>query len=181
MAGFIKKNAVSAHNDQALNRRGIYASASLDNGNVMQLLTQSTDADKSLVWVSTLPAATTGLQNLWMAATEGVVSITVNGKVYRGLSNDFINDFTNLAGEVIDFFKPQIGDVIELTDSALAGTKASNGFVVATAGTSKLTWGASAVAGLSLKYLNDSFVSYGSGAISSQRIVTRKFEVVAIV
>lgn len=179
MAGFILKSAVSAHTDQALNRRGIFASA-LDNGSVMQLLTQSADADKSKVWVATAPAATTGLQNLWMAATDGVVSFTVNGKTYRGLSNDFVRDFVNPANEIIDFFKPQVGDIIELDAAAIGGTKASNGFVVATATETKLQWAAAAVAGLTLKLIGDTFVSVGTGAIASQRVVTYKFEVVAI-
>lgn len=180
MAGFILKSAVSAHTDQALNRRGIFASAELDNGSVMQLLTQSTDADKSRVWVATAPAATTGLQNLWMAATDGVVSITVGGKTYRGLSNDFVRDFTNPAGSIIDFFKPQVGDIIELDAAAIGGTKGANTFVVATATEKKLQWGAAAVSGLSLKLIADTFVSVGTGAIASQRVVTYKFEVVAI-
>ena len=180
MAGYVLKSAVAAHNIESLNRRGIFASTALDNGSVMQLLTQSTDADKSQVWVATAPAATTGLQNLWMAATEGVVSITVNGKTYRGLSNDFVNDFTNGAGEIIEFFKPQIGDIVVLTDAAIGGTKSSNGFIVATATEKKLQWGASAVSGLTLKYIKDDFLSQGTGAIASQRVVTRKFEVVAI-
>lgn len=180
MPGYIKKNAVAAHNVESLNRRGIFTGSALDNGSVMQLLTQSTDADKSQVWVATAPAAGAGLQNLWMAATEGVVSITVGGKTYRGLSNDFINDFTNQAGEIIDFYKPQIGDVIEVTDATIGGTKGANTFAVATASQNKLQWGAAAVAGLSLKLIGDSFVSLGTGAINTQRVVTRKFEVVAI-
>lgn len=180
MAGFVLKSAVQAHNIDALNRRGIYTTGALDNGSVMQLLTESTDADKSRVWVATAPASGAGLQNLWMAVTEGVVSITVNGKTYRGLSSDFINDFTNPQNEVIDFIKLQVGDVIEVTDATIGGTKGANTFAVATAGQTKLQWGTAAVAGLSLKLIADSYVSYGTGAIASQRAVTRKFEVVAI-
>lgn len=180
MSGFVLRSAVSAHTDQALNRRGIYASANLDNGSVMQLLTQSTDADKSRVWVATAPATGAGLQNLWMASTDGVVSVISNGKTYRGLSNDFISDFTNVAGEIIDFFKPQVGDIVEMTAESLGGTKGANTFVVATDAEVKLQWGAGAVSGLSLKLIGESFVSKGTGAIASQRVLTYKFEVVAI-
>jgi len=180
MPGFILKSAVSAHTDQALNRRGVYASGALDNGSVVQLLTRSASADSSQVFTATLPSAGTGLQNLWMAMTEGVVAFTVNGKTYRGLSNDFIGDFTNGAGEIIDYFKPQIGDIIEATLPTFGGTKGANAFVVATAGQAKLQWASAPVAGLSLKILNDSFVSMGTGGIATQRVATVKFEVVAI-
>lgn len=179
MAGFVNKNAVSAKTNYALNRRGIYTTANLDNGSVMNLLTYSTDADKKNVFVATAPA-TGALSDLWMAATEGVVSITSNGKTYRGLSNDFVNDFTNVAGEIIDFFKPQVGDIIELTAASIGGTKGANTFIVATDGEVKLQWAAAAVSGLSLKYKDDSFVSYGTGAIATQRLTTYRFEVVAI-
>lgn len=180
MPGFILKSAVSAHTDQALNRRGIHAGALVDNGSVMQLLTRSANADNTQVFVATDPSAGAGLQNLWMAMTEGVVAFTVNGKTYRGLSNDFIGDFTNNAGEIIDFFKPQIGDIVEATLATFGGTKGANTFVVATAGQKKLQWASAPVAGLSLKILNDSFVSQGTGAIASQRVATVKFEVVAV-
>lgn len=179
MAGYVKKNAVSAQTDVALNRRGKYASGALDNGSVMNLLTYSTTAGESGVWVATLPA-TGALSDLWMAAKEGVVSITSGGKTYRGLSADFVNDYTNVAGEIIDFFKPQVGDIIEVTEATLGGTKGANTFVVATDGEAKLQWAAAAVAGLSLELKDESFVSVATGAIGSQRTLTYRFEVVAI-
>lgn len=180
MAGYVKRNSVMAHDVQSLNRRGVFPSANVDNGNVYQLLTQSTDADKSLVWVATAPSAVAGLTELWMSSTEGVVSIvSPSGKVYKGLDNDFVNDFTNIAGEIIEFFQPRTGDVIELTDSAIGGTKGANTFIVATSGQSKLQWASAGVTGLTLQYIRDSFVSVGTGDIASQRVVTRKFVVTA--
>lgn len=179
MAGFINKNVVAAKTNHALNRRGVYTSANLDNGSVMNLLTYSSETDESNVWVATAPA-TGALSDLWMAATDGVVSITSGTKTYRGLSNDFVNDFTNVAGEVIDFFRLQVGDIIELTADAIGGTKSTNTFIVATDGEVKLQWGAAAVAGLSLELKGESYVSYGSGAIASQRKTTYRFEVVAV-
>ena len=177
--GYVKKNAVSAKTDNAKNRRGVNELVAVQNGSVQQLLSYSTTTGESNVWVASTPTASAGLTNLWMAATEGVVSTTSGTKVYKGLSND-PRDFTNLAGEIMDLFKPVVGDIVEMTADAIGGTKSSNEYIVATAGEAKLQWGSAAVSGLSLKLKDEQFLSIGLGGIGTQRVTTYRFEVVEV-
>ena len=81
---------------------------------------------------------------MWMAGTPEVpVVVSASGNKYKGLSND-PREFYNIAGEIIDAFQPQKGDLITLTDDALGGSKLTNTYVVATNGTYELTWAAAA-------------------------------------
>ena len=79
-------------------------------------------------------------------------------------------------------WEPEVGDLITLDDNALAGTKSTNGFVVATNTAQALTWAAAAVSGLTLKLVRDPDpISFASGTIGSQRLNTAyMFEVVAV-
>lgn len=81
--------------------------------------------------------------NLWMAYEPEIVTIVVNGKKFRGVDND-VRDFYNIAGTPFTAFKPQVGDLITITNDGLAGTKGSNTFVVASNGSYQLTWAAAA-------------------------------------
>jgi hypothetical protein len=119
-----------------------------------------------------------------MAYSPEVVEVVSGSNVFKGIDSDPIH-FVNLQGEFIDAFMPQIGDIITLTADALGGTKASASYVQvdATNNTYELTWGTAAtVAGLSLKYLETTFVSKGTaGAIGkTQHVTAYKFEVVSI-
>lgn len=173
--GIIQLDAISAQLDVALNRNAKAAYA-LDNGNVFQLLTKSATAGEGEVWNATAVAATAGLTHLWMAA-EPVQVVTVGA--FKNIDVDPRN-FEIAAGKVFSAFKPQVGDIITLSADALGGTKASNGFVVATAAEKALQWGAAAVSGLSLKLLGDSYISVADGSIGKQRVTAYQFEVVAI-
>jgi len=62
----------------------------------------------------------------------------------------------------------------------LGGSKASNEYVVAVDGSFKLTWGASAISGLSLKLIETTYISIADGTIGTQRTAAYKFEVVAV-
>ena len=62
------------------------------------------------MWTAAKPA-TGSLGDLWIAYNPEVKYTYVNGKVYAGLSAD-ARDYTNVAGEVFDAFKPKKGDEI---------------------------------------------------------------------
>ncbi len=178
--GILIQNKVMAQTVDSLNRAAVGA-ADVDNGNVVQLLTRNTAATRGLeeVWDATQPSASAGLQNLWMVYEPEVVTTVSGSQSFKGIDPDPRN-FYLVAGTVYTVFKPQLGDILRLTDDALGGTKSSNGFVVATASTYELTWAASAAAGLSLKLLGTEYISLGTGAIDPQRVVAYDFEVVAL-
>jgi hypothetical protein len=77
-------------------------------------------------------------------------------------------------------FKLCIGDIVTISADGLAGTKSSNTYVVATAGAQKLTWGASAVSGVSLKLLETTYFSIADGSIGTQRVTAYRFVVEAV-
>jgi hypothetical protein len=165
----VNKAKVMAKNVDSLNRTGKHSSA-LEDGVVGGL----TVASGTEVGTYVTPA-TGALTNLWMIASPEIVAI--NG-TYRIGAND-PRDFINPANVAFEAFKPQIGDIIVATADTFGGTKGSNGFVVATNAQTQLQWAAAAVSGLSLKYVEDTYLSIGTGAIGSQRVTAYRFEVVA--
>lgn len=168
--GIIQLDAVHAQNIDALNRIAT-AAADLDNGNVVQLLTKT-----GQVWTATAPAVAAGLQNLWMVAEP--VQVLTGGAF---LNIDVTpGNFYVLTGKAFSAFKPQVADIITLTDASLGGVKGANGFAVATAAAYQATWAAAAVSGLTLKLLGTSYISVADGTIGTQRVVAYQFEVVAI-
>lgn len=178
--GVLNMNATRAMNVDSMLRSAVTAADDLDNGNVINLLTQSSTAGMSEVWVATKPlSAGTLLVNLWMVADPEVVLTYGETSTYKGLDPD-VRNFYVKGGQVFRAFMLSVGDIVELNAEALGGTKSSNGFVVATNNTYKLTWAASAISGVSLKLIGTTYVSLGSGAIDTQRVVMYKFEVVAL-
>jgi frataxin-like iron-binding protein CyaY len=178
--GIAVLNKVQASDVDSLNRVARSATA-IENGMVMQLATRSSTDGESEVWVGTVPSATAGLQNLWMAYSPEVVTTVSGSNSFKGLDSDPGN-FINAIGDMIDVFKPQIGDIITLTGDVLTtGTGAASTHVVATAADFQLVWANGAVSGLSLKYLATTYISKPTGAISeTQRVVAYLLEVVAI-
>jgi hypothetical protein len=170
-------NAIAALNIDSLNRSAICASA-LDNGNLVALASMSATAGESEVWTATVPATGT-LANLWMVYES---EVNVTDSKYKGLDPDPRN-FSVAAGKVFSCFKPQLGDIITMTADGLAGTKSTNTFVNATdtTGGLKPVWGASQTASVfSMKLIDTTYFSIGTGAMDNQRIVAYRFEVVGI-
>jgi hypothetical protein len=168
------------------NRSAISASADIDNGTVFQLLTQDTTAadGQKEVWYATIPTtANSGLKNLWMAYSPEVVTVISGSNKFKGIDADPVH-FVNSQGDIIDAFMPQVGDLIKITSDALGGTKASVSYthVVATNNVYLLTWATSGISGLSLKWLETSYISVPTaGAISeTERRTAYLFEVSAI-
>jgi hypothetical protein len=173
-------NKVQATDVDSYNRVARSATA-LDNGWVMQLATRSSTAGETEVWVGTAPSVSAGLTQLWMAYSPEVVSIVSGSNTFKGIDADPQN-FYHIIGDMIDVFKPQIGDIITLTAEAFTtGTGAASAYAVATSADFKLNWAAGAVSGLSLKYLATTYISKPTGAIGeTQRVVAYQFEVSAI-
>src|SRR5258706_1719778 len=178
--GILIQNKVAAQTVDSLNRSAVGV-ANLDNGNIVQLLTRNTAATRGdeEVWDATQPSASAGLQNLWMVYEPEVVTLVSGSLQLKGIVVD-PREFYTPTGVVFSAFKPQLGDILRITPDALAGTKASNGFVVATASTYSLTWAASAAAGLTLKLISTEYISIGTGGIDTQRVTAYDFEVTAL-
>jgi hypothetical protein len=174
--GIVIQNAVQAMNIDTLNR-SVKCADAIDNGFVFKLLNLSAVSGEGEVWIASTPTSSAGLQNLWMAYEPEVV-LTVSGtKQYKGINPD-VRDFYNIAGSIFSAFQPQVADIITLTADDLGGSL--NAFAVATAADYKLNWAAGAVAGLSLKLLTTDYISIADGSIGNQRVVSYRFEVVAV-
>lgn len=173
--GVLIQNKVLAQNVETFNRPAKSA-ADLDNGNVVQLSTGYTGtAGEGEVWAATTPATGAGLTGLWMVGEPPVVTTVSGTKSYKGIDPD-PQDFYVPAGKVFSAFRISTGDIVTLTDAALAGTKSTNGYVVATNGTVKLTWAAAPVSGVSLKLLDTTYISIPDGTIGTQRVVAYRME-----
>lgn len=178
----IELNAVAAKDVDALNRSVTCATADLDSGNVFTLASKSTAAGQSQVWLATAPA-TGALTNLWMAGdTQFVDTITSTGQTFRNIDANPLDAYF-AQGTVFSAFKPQVGDLITMTQAALTGAAAmgSNTYATAANGVFTLTPGAAAIEGLSLKLIATTYITIGNGGLgNTQRTVAYQFEVVAI-
>lgn len=117
MANVVIKRHVAAHNVDALNR-SVVATQDLENGTVFELLTRSTKDGEDEVWNATAPTTASTAMGLWMAkASEVILTKVGTGDTaveMLGVVEDPRN-FVNVAGRVFSAFKPQAGDIIEMT------------------------------------------------------------------
>jgi hypothetical protein len=117
--GVLIESMIQAKNIDALNR-SVKAEVDVAGGGLLALSAPTTQGDD--VWTAEEPDSELG--GLWIAYNPEVKYIEVNGKKYAGLSAD-ARDYTNLAGEVFDAFKPKVGDEIVITVDAVDNTSAS--------------------------------------------------------
>ena len=177
--GIVVPNKIAATDVDAYNRTAVSATA-LENGFLVELLTKSTTTGEGEVWVATQSAGT--LTNIWMVLGPEVVSVVSGSNKFKGIDNDPRN-FRYEIGDMIDVFRPVVGDVITLSSDALAtGAGAASAYAVITSGAWKATWSGSPASGLTLKYLETTYISLPqAGAISeTQRPTAYKFVVSAI-
>ena len=178
--GILIKSRVAAEDVTAWNRSAIAGSTvNIDNGNVFFLATKSTTSGEAEVWAVTKASGST-MTNMWMAASPDTVVTTVSGNYkYKGLNSDPRN-FTNLGGEVMDAFKPQVGDVVRMSSDAISGSPSTGAFVCPVDNSYVLTFAASQTASaLALGLLKETYISIGSGAIDTQRVLAYDFVVLA--
>ena len=118
--GFLIESMIQAKNIDALNR-SVTSAVDVAGGGLIALTAPTAQGND--VWTASVPASGS-LGGLWIAYNPEVKYTKVNGKVYAGLSAD-VRDYTNLAGEVFDAFKPKIGDEIVITIDAVDATGAN--------------------------------------------------------
>jgi hypothetical protein len=182
--GILVANKIAAMNVDSYNRTAVCAS-DLDNGNVVVLSAKSTTSGEAEVWTAIEPTTSNGLTGLWMVNSPDSVVVTVSGSnEYKGIDPDPRN-FVNIAGKMIDVYKPQLGDIITMTTTSLAGSYVANTTTHINATNSsggfKLLWGNSQTGSvLSYKFLGVKYFSIGTGAIDSQRIASYEFECVGL-
>jgi len=170
---------IMASNVDSLVRDGVHATQRLENGFIVQLDTKSATAGEKEVWTATAPA-TNHLNDLHMVNEPVVVTVEANGVEYKGINPDPRN-FSIPATRVFSTFKPQQGDLIELTADGIGGTKSTNTFINAADGVYDLQWGATQTASaLSFKLIEENYISIGNGTLGSdQRVVTYLFQCLA--
>lgn len=117
--GVLIESMIQAKNIDALNR-SVKSEIDVAGGGLIALTAPTTQGDD--VWTAEAPNSELG--GLWIAYNPEVKYLSVNGKKYAGLSAD-LRDYTNLAGEVYDAFKPKVGDEIVVTIDAVDDTGAS--------------------------------------------------------
>ena len=175
--GVVVPNKIAATDVDAYNRTAVCATA-VENGFLVELLTKSTTTGEGEVWVATQSAGT--LTNIWMVLGPEVVSVVSGSNKFKGIDNDPRN-FRYEIGDMIDVFRPVVGDIITLTADALSSSTV-NTYAIVASGAWVATWSGSPASGLTLKYLETTYISLPqAGAISeTQRPTAYKFVVSAI-
>lgn len=167
------KRRVAAHNIDALNRTFV-ATEDLENGSIFTLTERSTADGEDEVWKVAKPTATS--LGVWMAKSSEVTITTVGEGDYALQMKGIVEDprmFTNVKGLVGDCFKPQVGDIIEMT----LGDD-TNKYLVADAAY-KLKAAATAGDGFAMHQVGTSILHIGSAKLVKTPVKTYIYEVVA--
>ena len=175
--GVMIPTSVGAKDVDSWTRSAVCASP-VENGTAVILTGKSATAGEAEAFTAVLPTTGNGLTGVWIAGEPEVVLTT--GK-YKGLDSD-VRNFRNEANKVFTVFKPQLGDLIELSADCFTGAFSSNTHANCTDGASgKWVWGNSQTASVaSLKYLATKYISIGTGAVDNQRVVSYLLEVVGL-
>jgi hypothetical protein len=157
--------------------RPAYSGSALDNGNVFTLGGKSALSGYGEVWLATAPtsASATGC---WMALEPELPYLTNSDgtRTYNGLGT--IQDFYISASQVFTAVKLVAGDIITITAEGLDSATVA-AYAVPVLGTFKFAWAAAASTGLSLRYLNTTYIPSADGSIGSGRIVAYSFECIS--
>ena len=174
----LEKLQVAARNIDSYNRtfvNGESTQVDMDNGYIFYAGDVVTGDNQLYKTAKPATALLTG--KAWMAASPiRVLTDAGDGNYIEGLTKN-PKAFTNVAGQTVDAFMPQIGDKIKLTAEGLAGDKSTNLYITATDGAYKLTWAGSAGAGLTFKLVETSYISIAD-SFPSQRTTAYVFECV---
>ena len=167
------KRRVAAHNIDALNRTFV-ATEDLENGSIFTLTERSTTDGEDEVWKVAKPTAAS--LGVWMAKSSEVTITTVGEGDYALQMKGIVEDprmFTNVKGLVGDCFKPQVGDMIEMT----LGDDTDK-YLVADAAY-KLKAAATAGDGFAMHQVGTSILHIGSAKLVKTPVKTYIYEVVA--
>lgn len=167
------KRRVAAHNIDALNRTFV-ATEDLENGSIFTLTERSTTDGEDEVWKVAKPTATS--LGVWMAKSSEVTITTIGEGDYALQVKGIVEDprmFTNVKGLVGDCFKPQVGDMIEMT----LGDDTDK-YLVADAAY-KLKTASAAGTGFAMHQVGTSILHIGSAKLVKTPVKTYVYEVVA--
>lgn len=167
------KRRVAAHNIDALNRTFV-ATEDLENGSIFTLTERSTTDGEDEVWKVAKPTATS--LGVWMAKSSEVTITTVGEGDYALQMKGIVEDprmFTNVKGLAGDCFKPQVGDMIEMT----LGDDTDK-YLVADAAY-KLKVADAAGSGFAMHQVGTNILHIGSAKLVKTPVKTYIYEVVA--
>ena len=168
------KRRVAAHNIDALNR-AVVATEDLENGSVFTLEERSKVEGEDEVWKAVEP--TGAIKGLWMAKSSEVTITTIGEGDYALQMKGIVEDprmFTNVKGLVFDAFKPQVGDIIEMT----LGDDTKK-YLVPQTSSFTLTTNATAGDGFAMHQVGTGILHIGSAKLVKTPVKTYIYEVVA--
>ena len=156
----------------------VVSGSALENGDVFTLHTISGSTGYSEVFYVVAPTAGS-LSGLYMAYAPEVVTVLSGTTKYKGIDQDPRN-FRSAAGDVVDAFKPMVGDIILMSEDAFTGAKSTNTHANSGEGM-QLVWGTTQVASsLCFKYLATDYIVIGSGsAIGDTRVTAYRMLCIA--
>jgi hypothetical protein len=164
--------SVAAKNIDSLNKTAKYASAALENGNVVVLGDKSTAAGESDVFVAGLPATATLTTDIYYMVYEAPIPVTASK--YKGLTDD-PREFNIAAGAIFNCYRPFVGDEIVLSEDGIAGEKSTNTYIAPANGTGELTWAANTTgASLAYKLEGATVISVGNERVTSYKFTCVK-------
>lgn len=170
--GIVIPLSVAGQNIDSLNHSFVSVD-NIENGSIFTM--GAVKSGNSDLYEAVKPAtANLGEQTFMAMSPIRIVTTLPDGTQFVDLSLN-PQAFENVAGQIIDGVALQVGDKVRLSVDAIAGTKSSNKFITATNGAYKLTWAAEAGAGLTLKLVEDSYISVATGDIGSQRVASYDF------
>jgi hypothetical protein len=158
----------AAENVDALNRSAVVAASATQNGAPLTLTFPTTAG--TAVFTGAAPSA--AAKNVWLAYSPEVNKLVV-GQIWGGADP---RNFTNVAGKPFDVFKPQVGDIIQVTTPFFVTQKdpgtvsaatvvelTSNGFEAKTSATS-------AYAGISFNVGRAEPIIIANGTVGGEQV-----------
>lgn len=177
MANVVIKRRVAAHNIDSLNR-SVVATEDVENGFVFELLTRSDVDGEDEVWKATAAATASTAMGLWMAkASEVIVTTVTNGDdtlEFKGIVED-PRYFTNVKGRVFSAFKPQAGDIIEMT---LGQDSGGDYLIPQDSQMALIASGSDNATGFAMKKIDTGILHIGSAGLVKTPVKTYIYEVV---
>jgi len=174
----LETNLVDSTNRSIL-KRTVVSGSNIENAMIFRADSLSSGSGQGEVFDAT-QVATGSLVNVWMANNPVIPQLTsADGEVFRMGSEDPRN-YLITAGQLIDAFKPQPGDIVTFSEDCFSGARGSNTYANATTGAWQMVWGTSqGASAMCFKYLATTYISIGNPAVASGRVTAYKMECLA--